>query len=199
MQVIDRNARALSRMIDELLDLSTVTNRKLRLIRERTEMNEWTRATLETIRPDWEKKELDASTFIPNDKPVELEIDPTRLAQVLTNLMTNAIKYTDREGQDHRAADLARRRRAHRRDRHRRGAEPERDRPDLRDVPPVAHAAHAERRRARRGPDRGALAGGAAWRRTARGERRRRQGRDIHALAAADEATRERSISPCRA
>jgi signal transduction histidine kinase/ActR/RegA family two-component response regulator len=98
VQVIDRNARALSRMIDELLDLSIVTNRKLRLIRERTEMNEWTRATLETIRPNWEKKELTV-TFIPNDKPVELEIDPTRLAQVVTNLMTNAIKYTDPRGE----------------------------------------------------------------------------------------------------
>jgi signal transduction histidine kinase/ActR/RegA family two-component response regulator len=97
VQVIDRNARALSRMIDELLDLSIVTNRKLRLIRERTEMNEWTRATLETIRPDWEKKGL-AVTFIPNGKPVELEIDPTRLTQVVTNLMTNAIKYTDAGG-----------------------------------------------------------------------------------------------------
>jgi signal transduction histidine kinase/ActR/RegA family two-component response regulator len=97
VHVIDRNARALSRMIDELLDLSIVTNRKLRLIRERTEMNEWTRVTLETIRPDWEKKELDV-TFIPNGKPVELEIDPTRLTQVLTNLMTNAIKYTDPHG-----------------------------------------------------------------------------------------------------
>jgi signal transduction histidine kinase/ActR/RegA family two-component response regulator len=97
VQVIDRNARALSRMFDELLDLSSVTNRKLRLFRERTEMNEWIRATLETIRPDWKKKELTV-TFIPNDKPVELEIDPTRLAQVLTNLMTNAIKYTDPQG-----------------------------------------------------------------------------------------------------
>jgi signal transduction histidine kinase/CheY-like chemotaxis protein len=97
VQVIDRNARALSRMIDELLDLSIVTNRKLRLVRERTEMNEWTRATLETIRPNWEKKELTVE-FIPDEKPVELEIDPTRLAQVLTNLMTNAIKYTDPHG-----------------------------------------------------------------------------------------------------
>jgi signal transduction histidine kinase/ActR/RegA family two-component response regulator len=97
VQVIDRNARALSRMIDELLDLSTVTNRKLRLLRERTEMNEWTRVTLETIRPDWEKKELKVE-FIPDEKPVELNIDPTRLAQVVTNLMTNAIKYTDRQG-----------------------------------------------------------------------------------------------------
>ncbi|MCE0521880.1 MAG: ATP-binding protein [Methylacidiphilales bacterium] len=97
VQVIDRNARALSRMIDELLDLSSVMNRKLRLVRERTEMNEWTRATLETIRTDWKKKEL-VVTFIPNEEPVELEIDPTRLAQVLTNLMTNAIKYTDPRG-----------------------------------------------------------------------------------------------------
>ena len=97
VQVIDRNARALSRMIDELLDLSTVTNRKLRLIRERTEMNEWTRVTLENIRAHWENKGLTVE-FIPDETPVELEIDPTRLAQVLTNLMTNAIKYTDASG-----------------------------------------------------------------------------------------------------
>src|ERR1019366_9569000 len=72
VQVIDRNDRALSRMIDELLDLSIVTNRKLRLIRERTEMNEWARATLAGIRPNWEQKGLTV-TFIPNETPVELE------------------------------------------------------------------------------------------------------------------------------
>ena len=97
VQVIDRNARALSRMIDELLDLSAVMNRKLRLVRERTEMNEWTRSTLETMRPVWEKKELSLN-FIPEKKTVEWEIDPTRLAQVLTNLITNAIKYTPAQG-----------------------------------------------------------------------------------------------------
>ena len=97
VQVIDRNARALSRMFDELLDLSSVTNRKLRLVRERTEMNEWSRATLESIRPDWKRKDL-VVEFIPNETPVELDIDPSRLAQVLTNLMTNAIKYTDTGG-----------------------------------------------------------------------------------------------------
>ncbi len=97
VQVIERNARALSRMIDELLDLSAVMNRKLQLIRERTELNEWVRATLETIRPAWEKKKLEL-TFYPANGPVELEIDPTRLAQVLTNLVNNAIKFTDAGG-----------------------------------------------------------------------------------------------------
>jgi signal transduction histidine kinase/CheY-like chemotaxis protein len=97
VQVIDRNARALSRMIDELLDLSVVMNRKLRLVREQTEMNEWARATLESVRPHWERKGI-TLTFIPNEKPVELNIDPSRLAQVLTNLITNAIKYTDAGG-----------------------------------------------------------------------------------------------------
>jgi signal transduction histidine kinase/ActR/RegA family two-component response regulator len=97
VQVIDRNARALSRMIDELLDLSIVTNRKLRLIRERTEMNEWTEATLETVRPECERKEL-TLRFVPSPRPIELDIDATRMTQVLTNLLTNAIKYTERGG-----------------------------------------------------------------------------------------------------
>jgi len=98
VHVIDRNARALSRMIDELLDLSAVMNRKLHLLRERTEMNEWTRALLETMRPAWEKKKI-ALTFVPCDQSVELEIDPTRLAQVLTNLVNNAIKFTNHGGE----------------------------------------------------------------------------------------------------
>jgi PAS domain S-box-containing protein len=97
VQVIERNARALSRMIDELLDLSAVMNRKLRLMRERTKMNDWVRATLETMRPAWEKKELTVK-FTPCRQPLELEIDPTRLAQVLTNLINNAIKYTQPGG-----------------------------------------------------------------------------------------------------
>ena len=97
VQVIDRNARALSRMIDELLDLSAAMNRKLLLVREQTELNEWTRSTLETMRPAWEKKAL-IVTFVPADQPVEVEIDSPRLAQVLTNLVNNAIKFTDQGG-----------------------------------------------------------------------------------------------------
>jgi signal transduction histidine kinase/ActR/RegA family two-component response regulator len=97
VQVIERNARALSRMIDELLDLSAVMNHKLRLVRERTELNEWLRVSLEAMRPACEKKNL-ALRFVPSTGPVELDIDPTRMAQVLTNLISNAIKFTEPGG-----------------------------------------------------------------------------------------------------
>ncbi len=97
VQVIERNARALSRMIDELLNLSAVMNRKLHLTRERTDLNEWVQATLETMRPAWMKKGLTLE-FRPAPGRVELEIDHARLAQVLTNLINNAIKFTDAGG-----------------------------------------------------------------------------------------------------
>lgn len=97
VEVIERNARALSRMIDELLDLSAVMNRKLRLVRERTELNEWIRVTLETMRPLCEQKNL-TLRFAPSAGPVELDIDPTRMTQVLTNLINNAIKFTEPGG-----------------------------------------------------------------------------------------------------
>jgi signal transduction histidine kinase/ActR/RegA family two-component response regulator len=97
VEVIERNARALSRMIDELLDLSAVMNRKLRLVRERTELNDWIRAALEAMRPACETKDL-SLRFVPSAGPVELDIDPTRMTQVLTNLINNAIKFTESGG-----------------------------------------------------------------------------------------------------
>ncbi|PTY01482.1 hypothetical protein DB346_12070 [Verrucomicrobia bacterium LW23] len=97
VRVIERNARALSRMIDELLDLSGVMNRKLRLLREPTKIRTWVEHTLDTIRPACAKKGQTLH-FHSGDEEVTLNIDPARLTQVLVNLVTNAVKYTDEGG-----------------------------------------------------------------------------------------------------
>jgi PAS domain S-box-containing protein len=95
--MIERNAKSLSRMIDEMLDLSAIMNSKLHLNLEMTEMNEWVRRTIAPLRPAWEAKGLTCQ-IKPSPEPIRLAVDPARLTQVLTNLVTNAIKYTDQGG-----------------------------------------------------------------------------------------------------
>jgi signal transduction histidine kinase/HAMP domain-containing protein/ActR/RegA family two-component response regulator len=98
IEIIERNAKALSGMIDELLNLSAVMNRKLRLQKEMVELNTWIQDTMDNLRPVWEKKGLTVS-FHPPLQPVAIEIDPARMTQVLVNLLNNAIKFTPKGGQ----------------------------------------------------------------------------------------------------
>lgn len=97
VQTIERNALALSRMIDELLNLSAVINQKLHFSKEKTELGDWAGALLDTLRPAWERKGI-TLVFHPASEPIEAEIDPARLAQVLTNLINNAVKFTESGG-----------------------------------------------------------------------------------------------------
>ena len=185
VQVIERNARALSRMIDELLDLSAVMNCKMQLRGERTELNEWIRTTVETIRPSWEKKGL-TLRFIPCPQPVELEIDPNRLAQVLTNLINNAIKFTEPGGRiEVRLTSLKKETRIAVSDN---GAGLPRE--ELDRIFEIFHQSRTRRTQGVGGPWHrpcgGAVPRSAAWRRIARRERRAGQGRDLHHLAAAE-------------
>jgi signal transduction histidine kinase/ActR/RegA family two-component response regulator len=97
LEIIDRNAANLSQMIDEMLDLSALMNRKIRLNKEATEINNWITDSVETLRPAWEKKGLRCEISLWNE-PLWLEVDRARMTQVLTNLITNAIKFTDKGG-----------------------------------------------------------------------------------------------------
>jgi signal transduction histidine kinase/CheY-like chemotaxis protein len=97
VQVISRNARVLARMIGELLDLSSVMNRKLALLRERVELNEWAEAGFRALRPSGTRKKL-RMTFEPAPEKVELEIDPARVDQIFTNLVSNAVKFVPAGG-----------------------------------------------------------------------------------------------------
>jgi signal transduction histidine kinase/ActR/RegA family two-component response regulator len=97
LTVIERNARAQAQIIEDLLDMSSVTSGKTRLDLQRVDVAAVIDATVETVRPTAEAKGVRLGvTLDPLAGPVLG--DPNRLQQVLWNLLTNAVKFTPRNG-----------------------------------------------------------------------------------------------------
>jgi PAS domain S-box-containing protein len=92
-EVIDRQLRHLSRLVDDLLDVSRITHGKVTLQKEPVELAAVVARAVETVRPLIEDRGQELSVSLPPG-PVRLEADLTRLAQVLGNLLTNATRFT---------------------------------------------------------------------------------------------------------
>jgi PAS domain S-box-containing protein len=95
--VISRQVHHMSLLLDDLLDVSRVTRGTLALRWEMTELAAVVDAAVETARPIIDAKRHRFVMEMPTD-PVVFSADPLRLAQVLSNLLTNAAKYTDPAG-----------------------------------------------------------------------------------------------------
>jgi PAS domain S-box-containing protein len=95
--VITRQVNHMALLLDDLLDISRITRGTLELRTEMTELSAVVDAALETARPAIEAKRHRLMLDIPA-APVTFAADPLRLAQVLSNLLTNAAKYTNAEG-----------------------------------------------------------------------------------------------------
>jgi PAS domain S-box-containing protein len=91
--VIDRQARQMTRLVDDLLDVSRLTRGTLVLRREPLTLEDALHSALEASRPLFEEREHDLVVSMP-DAPIPLLADPTRLAQVFLNLLNNAARYT---------------------------------------------------------------------------------------------------------
>ncbi|HEX2333208.1 MAG TPA: PAS domain-containing protein [Burkholderiales bacterium] len=91
--VIERQVAHMSRLIDDLLDMARISRGKLLLRRERVTIAAVAAAALETSRPAIDAGGHRLVTRMSAADAV-LEADPTRLAQVLSNLLNNAAKYT---------------------------------------------------------------------------------------------------------
>jgi PAS domain S-box-containing protein len=95
--VITRQVQHMSLLLDDLLDVSRITRGSLELRTEPTELAAVVDAAVETARPIIEAKGHTLTLALPA-APLRFIADPLRLAQVLSNLLTNAAKYTDAHG-----------------------------------------------------------------------------------------------------
>jgi signal transduction histidine kinase len=96
--VVARQNRHLTRLIDDLLDVSRITRGKLTLQKEPVDLREVASLAVETVRPLIEARQHSLAIHIP-DEPLHVQGDAVRLTQVIGNLLTNAAKYTDEGGE----------------------------------------------------------------------------------------------------
>jgi len=96
-EIIERQIAHMSRLLEDLLDVSRITRGTLELKKTRTELTSVIGAAIETARPLLDAKHHTLALDLPT-QPVQLEADLVRLAQVFSNLLINAAKYTDSGG-----------------------------------------------------------------------------------------------------
>jgi PAS domain S-box-containing protein len=97
-EVIEDQIKHMTRMVDDLLDVSRITRGKVDLQKETISLAEVVELAVEASRPLIDNYDHQLTIALPPE-PVLVEVDPARLAQVLSNLLNNAAKYTDEGGQ----------------------------------------------------------------------------------------------------
>jgi len=95
---IERQVRRMTRLVDDLLEVSWINHGRLRLRRERMDLRLVVNNAIETLQPDIKERNHHLSVALP-DSPVWLQADSWRLEQVFVNLLANASKYTDAGGE----------------------------------------------------------------------------------------------------
>ncbi len=103
LDVIDRNVKAQTKLIEDLLDVSRITTGKMRLNLRNIMLSPIINATLDAIRPAAEAKSIELSFDHAED--VRTAGDPDRLQQVVWNLLSNAVKFTPARGRVHVTLD----------------------------------------------------------------------------------------------
>src|SRR5262249_20948665 len=93
----ERQVGHLTRLVDDLLDLSRISRGLMRLLKEPVDVAQPAQQAVEGVQPLIWERGLTLSVSLP-PQPVHVEADPTRLQQVVGNLLSNAAKYTDPGG-----------------------------------------------------------------------------------------------------
>ncbi len=96
-EMLERQTTHLVRLVDDLLDVSRITRGKIELRREWLDLGTAVRRAVDSHRPLLEEHGHRLGLALPSE-PIALQADPTRLEQILFNLLSNAAKYTPAPG-----------------------------------------------------------------------------------------------------
>ena len=91
--VVERQAKHMARLLDDLLDVARITRGRIVLRNERLDLRETTRSAVESLGPFLAEHETRLITEI-EEEPIPVYGDPTRLQQIQANLLSNASKYS---------------------------------------------------------------------------------------------------------
>jgi signal transduction histidine kinase/ActR/RegA family two-component response regulator len=97
VEIIDRQVDNLTRLVEDLLDVARITGNKLELRKDRVDLANVVTAAIETSRPMIDANAHSLAVSLP-EEPLFVEGDLARLAQVVSNLLNNAAKYTSPGG-----------------------------------------------------------------------------------------------------
>ncbi len=102
-QIIERQTGQLVRLVDDLLDVSRITSGRIELRKTNAQLRDIVEQAIATSRPAIDQANHTLHVELP-EEDITLVVDPVRLVQVLSNLLNNAARYTDRGGTIHLAA-----------------------------------------------------------------------------------------------
>lgn len=97
LRIIDRQLEALRRLVDDLADAGRIATGKLRLQLERVDLAVLLEEVADGMRAEFAARHLTLELIVPS-VPIHLELDRGRFQQALTNLLTNALRYTPAGG-----------------------------------------------------------------------------------------------------
>ena len=97
LEIINRQVQHLARLIDDLLDVSRITRGKINLQKQPVNVASILRSSVESVRALMDERKHELTISLPPEN-LWLEADPTRLEQILSNLLNNAAKYTEDGG-----------------------------------------------------------------------------------------------------
>jgi signal transduction histidine kinase/CheY-like chemotaxis protein len=97
IDTIERNARQLSELINDLLDLTRIISNKIEIEIELTDLAALVRTAVAQMLPQAEARAITVELSLP-DEPIVSAVDPMRVQQIISNLLGNAVKFTPEGG-----------------------------------------------------------------------------------------------------